>query len=282
MRALNPIQPISDADINPLLKIQAIIWDLDGVHYDFAIASQSGISFYDMCVEAIAVTAVKSLGKDNLSNEEAEKLAEKSLKEYNDQITAFMPLVEEMEFNKRNFQTKMLHGFCDVLYGLVQENCPNLFKPDTETTTHFTKTMGHIKHAILSHACSQRWAIPALQLMHRLDFFHPDHILGFEDFHFNAKGLSAKAVTQALEVINTSAAKTIFVEDTARNLTIAKQEHPELTTILICKEPPTEPMDGIDFYAPSTLEVLKAINTTKHQYGTNLQMLRNPLKPACQ
>jgi len=270
------IKSISEADVNHLAQIQAIIWDLDGVHYDFAVATQAGASFYDMCVEAISLTAVKTLGKNSLSYDNAESLAKESLQKYNDQVTAFIPLVDELQFDPREFQTKMLHGFCDVLYDLVQKNCPELFKPDPDTTAHFTKTMGHIKHGILSHACSQRWAIPALQLMHRLDFFHPDHILGFEDFHFNSKGLTAKAITQALELINTSANKAIFVEDTPRNLTIAKQEHPELITILICKQPPEEPTEGIDLYAPSTLEVLKAVNTAKHQYGDNLQMFRGP------
>jgi len=277
-----PVPHISHAINGSLSGRTHIIWDLDGVHYDFNVATRAGASFYDMCVEAIAVTAVNSLGKDNLSYDDATSLAEKSLKEHNDQITGFMPLIEEMQFDKLDFKTEMLHGFCDVLFELVQEKCPKIFHPDKETTKHFLKSMGDVKHAILTHACATRWAKPVLQLMHRIDFFRPDHILGFEDFDFHAKSLSAKAVTQALTVIGADAGQTIFVEDSAKHLQVAKQAHPELMTILICAEPPKEPMEGIDFYAILNAEILEAVNQAKHQYGVNLQMLRNPLKPACQ
>ncbi|MCI5060086.1 MAG: hypothetical protein MRY79_03335, partial [Alphaproteobacteria bacterium] len=203
-----------------LANRRAIIWDFDGVFYDFDQVPEGAPSFYDLCDEANAVTMCRLL--KGLDYEEARRLARSSFDTYNDPVTGLLPLAKEYGYSEEDFTRETYYGFNDMLSQLVEKHCPDLFKPCVQTIRAFLGGAGYVRHGILTHSCRHRWAKPVLNMMRKTDFFDPDHVMGFEDFDFKPKGQGVEGLNELLGRLNARADQTIFVEDTLGHLQVAK------------------------------------------------------------
>lgn len=259
------------SDSNPysqqfnFLRYQAIIWDFDGVFYDFANLDGSGVSFYDLCDEANAYTTCRLL--KGMEHEQARQLARTSFEKYNDPITGLIPVAQQYGYKKEDFVRKAFYGFNDRLAELVQQYRQSLFNPCPDALHRFTKGVGYIRHGLLTHSCTHRWAKPALQFLKKLDFFHPDHVMGFEDFDFKPKGQGVEGMDMLLERLNVAPWQAVFVEDTAVHLRVAKEKYPDMLCVWKVDQDEVEKPDYVDIVIRRPADLIDMMVKHRHHHA---------------
>ena len=241
-----------------LNNIDVIAWDYDGVWYDYHAVPDNG--FYELCDEANAEAACATfaeLGHD-LSRAAAVDLAIESFKKHHDVVTAFLLYGDKHGLSRTAIQEGIFYRYNDILFHLTMDRHPELLAPCHETTRKMGLLDGHVTHAVLTHSCATRWAAPAIRKQGNARFFKPDHIVGFDQFGFQSKSLSADGIAMILDRVQSSPERTVFVEDSATNLKIAREAYPELRTVLVSRKPVEKP-DFVDTVIDRPLALLNAI-----------------------
>jgi phosphoglycolate phosphatase-like HAD superfamily hydrolase len=214
-------------------EIKTIIWDLDNTLYKF---TDTQIRLWHEGV----VKYMLSEGVD-LDMEDAINLAHQGWVNHRDSNHYF---IENYGISAR-----------DAHIGMFKHIDKNMIAPCTETPSLMDAMRNH-HHVILTYA-TREWAHRILAHTGLDKFFHPDFVLGAEDYNFEDKAHSPRGILTALNKIGGNANEVMFVEDTLPNLKTAKANAPVITTYLHHDRAMNDNMDDIDLVVRDTPELLK-------------------------
>lgn len=239
--------------------IKAIIWDFDGVFY--GIDDLPDEEFYRLCDRSCA-EAMQNILPD-LSFDAAEEMAKKSYAEHGNSIDGFVPLAKESGIDVDEFKLLFHQNYHKKLFENVIDEYPNLISGSEKVSSKFSRVSRDIKNVILSHADVDSWVNPVLRLRGDEDCFDQDLIWGLDQFDFEAKGKSPRAITMMLEELAMEPSEVLFVEDSLTNLKVAKSAFPDLNTAFVrnAAKPIAEEeiMQVADVAADSQEEVLDIV-----------------------
>ncbi len=207
-----------------LAGIKAIIWDFDGVFYD----KGSIPNFYDICLEENVAAACEVM--PGLSPEEAAQLSAESYAEFHDVVSGFMKVATRFDKTREEVRLGIHALYHQKVAKRVLQTFPHVSRFCSETVTQFRSLQ--IQHALATHSCARNWAKPILQSQGVADHFAEEFLLGYEDFDWEPKGVSARAIDVLLHRLRLPASQVAFVEDDAKNMLPAKEKHPDLLTVL--------------------------------------------------
>jgi FMN phosphatase YigB (HAD superfamily) len=215
-------------------KVKTIIWDLDNTLY----------KYNDMQVRLWHEGVVKFMQSKGveMEMEDAIALAHQGWIEHRDSNHYFI----------KNFGIDKNEAHIGMFKYIDQ----NMITP-CEETPELMAFMDNHHHVILTYA-TKDWANRILEKTGLIDFFHPDFILGAEDYNFEDKSHSPRGILTALDKIGGYASEAMFVEDTLPNLKTAKQHTDIYATYLHHNRPTNDnDLDDIDLCVQDTPELLK-------------------------
>lgn len=215
-------------------KIKTIVWDLDNTLYKF---NESQIFQWN---NTTALYALEN-GVD-MSHDDAIKLAEQGWLNHRNSGHFFQ--------NDYGLDANQMH------IGVNQRLPETMVTPCLETP-ELMKNMRDYHHVILTFAIRD-WAHRVLKHSGLDEFFHPDFIMGAEDYGFEDKAHSPRGILMALDKIGGNADEVMFVEDTLPNLNTAKKHTGVYTTYLHHDRPMNDnDMGHVDLTVRDTPELLK-------------------------
>lgn len=187
-------------------NIKTIIWDLDNTLYKFG-ENHANEWHKSVC------HYMKTRQKLDIRDDHAFTLAEKGWLEHRNSNHYFIK-----DYNVNAHEAHV---------GIFEFLDQNMVSPCVETPT-LMSAMDDYHHVILTYA-TREWAHKILDHTGLADFFHPDFILGAEDYNFEDKAHSPRGILTALDKIGGNANEVMFVEDTLPNLKTAK-DHTDIKT----------------------------------------------------
>jgi len=215
-------------------KIKTIIWDLDNTLY----------KYNDMQIRLWHEGVVRFMHTQGveLALEEAIALAHQGWLDHRDSNHYFI--------QNYGIDARAAH------VGMFKYIDQNMIDPCAETPD-LMRFMDEHRHVILTYA-TRDWAHRILDHTGLTDFFHPDFILGAEDYNFEDKAHSPRGILTAMDKIGGNADEAMFVEDTLPNLKPAK-DHAGVHTVYLHHNRPTNDneMDFVDLSVQDTPELLK-------------------------
>lgn len=215
-------------------KVKTIIWDLDNTLYKF---DDNQIRLWHE-----GVVAYMQSQNINVSLEEGIEIAHQGWLDHRDSNHYF---IKE-------------HGLCkhETHVGMFAHVNQQMIIPCDQTPDLLPFMQDH-HHVILTYA-TKDWAHRVLDHTGLSEFFHPDFILGAEDYNFEDKAHSPRGILTALDKIGGNADEVLFVEDTLPNLITAKQHAGVNTAYLHHNRPINDnDMDDVDVCVQDTPELLK-------------------------
>jgi len=213
--------------------IKGIIWDLDNTLYRFDQA------FINACNHAAAKTICTLI--PDLSFDQALDQAEKSYQEHG--------------FSGHSFVNHYGGNYQDYHFTFHETIDEKILQHNEEMNRLMADL--NLPHAIITNA-SRHWAHRALNHLGLRDFFPDDHIIPLEDSAFEPKARSRKPFEMACAKLNLKTADVLMVEDTARNLKVAKDMG--MTTVLIHHgHKPEAEQDFIDLEFSDTVSLMRAL-----------------------
>ncbi len=200
-------------------NIKAVVWDLDNTLYKFS-------DDYLAACNWASAKAFLECGVP-LSLEQAYDASWESFRKYHMSGTM---LIERYNLDRAQY----FKGYHENL--------------DEKAIEHVFALEDHFKkspyvHAILSHG-SHEWAARALKRIGLQSFFKDEHILGFEEYAFRHKSQHPDGLDMILQRLAMPAAQICFVEDSAKNLKIAKDMG--MTTVFVSHSLPVPDENYID------------------------------------
>ena len=215
-------------------KIKTIIWDLDNTLYKY---TDQQVQLWHEGVSKF----MQSQGV-NLPIDDAIALAHKGWLNHRDSNHYFI--------HQYGIDKNAAH------IGMFEYIDKNMIDPCTETPS-LMETMQNQHHVILTYA-TKEWANKILSHTGLSEFFHPDFILGAEDYNFEDKAHSPRGILTALDKIGGNADEVMFVEDTLPNLKPAK-DHAGVHTVYLHHGRPINDndMDHVDLTVEDTPALLK-------------------------
>lgn len=215
-------------------KIKTIIWDLDNTLYKF---NDNQVRLWHEGV----VAYMQSIGVD-ITLEEGVEIAHQGWLDHRDSNHYFI--------KKHDLSKEETH------VGMFAHVDKDMITPCHETPDLMQGMRDH-HHVILTYA-TRDWAHRVLKHTGLDDFFHPDFILGAEDYNFEDKAHSPRGILTALDKIGGNADEVLFVEDTLPNL-ITAQQHAGIKTAYLHHNRPMNDNDvrDIDLCVQDTPELLK-------------------------
>jgi len=240
-----------------LSKVKGIFWDFDGVFYEYDTVPNYG--FYELCDKANAMAAYKIIV--GLDYDTALNLAAESYKKYNDPITGFVPLAKEYGVSEKFLKDNIFYIYHSTLFDLTVQEHPHLLKVPESTLEKFEKLGDKVTNVILSHSAVDDWLKPAITNMKLDKFFKEENIIGLENFEFKSKSESPAGITMAVEKLGMHTSEIVFIEDTLKNIQVAKQAYPDLITVF--KTNKTEKPEGVDILVKSQNEFLDMVINSK-------------------
>jgi len=215
-------------------KIKTIIWDLDNTLYKFNDGLLDGWSY--------AAAKYTSDNHDDLDYKTAVQMALDGWKNHRNSGYHF---VNDFGFDQR----KIINAVDEALDVNHVIPCPQ--------TPNLMENMRDYHHVILTLAIKD-WAYRVLDHTGLAEFFHPDFILGAEDYNFEDKAHSPRGILTALDKIGGNANEVLFVEDTLPNLKTAK-DHTDVNTAYLHHNRTINDNDmaHVDISVQDTPELLK-------------------------
>lgn len=238
-----------------LSHIRAVIWDFDGVWYDYDAIPNSG--FYDLCDYAAASAGCKLVPW--LNHQDSLDAARESYKKYHDGISAHIPYLMQTGLSESAAKKIMFREYHSTLFNDFKATCPELLDVCHDTVAALRKLPTHIHQGILTHASAGHWVIPFLKASQNGQFFPLENIVDYEDFDFKPKGFGPEGISLAFNKMGVHPSHTIFVEDSVKNLQVAKQAYPSLTTVLKSNAPDSL-QDGVDFVIRNPLDLYQKLS----------------------
>jgi len=217
-------------------NIKTIIWDLDNTLYKYDSDGRQVRLWHEGVVRFMQTKGV------DISLEEGIEIAHRGWIDHRNSNHYF---IQDYGITKE-----------DAHIGMFQYIDKNMITPCTETPSLMEFMRNH-HHVILTYA-TREWAHKILDHAGLKDFFHPDFILGAEDYNFEDKAHSPRGILTALDKIGGNANEVMFVEDTLPNLKPAKDHAGVYTTYLHHNRAINDnDMDFVDLTVQDTPELLK-------------------------
>ncbi len=127
------------------------------------------------------------------------------------------------------YREKMLRSFHRHMLEDVRLSASDIFNRDDELISVFrTLKQRGFRFGILTQSCKENWVIPILEAKGLLEFFNKTDIFDFHDSQYALKAKSAKPLTQAIDTMGILPEHTIFVEDSEKNLEVARSLNPNI------------------------------------------------------
>jgi FMN phosphatase YigB (HAD superfamily) len=240
-----------------LLNVKAIVWDYDGVYYDYATFPPLKI-FDD--VRTIAARKILPV----LSEEEARRIGEEGYELYGDAVHNYMLWAQANGHDAEDVRAKIFKGYHRDLFNHLVQAYPQNITRDAEAVEAFRRCANEVQHGLATHSCIEFWARPYLARQDFLQFFNEKALIGLDDVGYARKTESALAIIRALEPLNVPPHKAAFAEDTLDNLKYAHANLPGLTTIFIHYGKPLKTLPPyVTMQAHDPKSVMKAIALTR-------------------
>ena len=123
------------------------------------------------------------------------------------------------------YEVITLDGYHKRLFVEVMDNHYNVMYPSESLSAKFKTVSAHVDNLILSNASAEHWIMPILRFREQDKFIKKGNVLGIDDFGFEPKGMSDKGITVALNKLGYQPSEVLFVEDTLKNLKVAKASY---------------------------------------------------------
>lgn len=239
-------------------QIDTFIFDLDGTFYPFTL-SINGINFFRICDETLTEVAYTAFPNIPIQRKELLKLAQIGYIRFSNCYSIFTHAAREWPGFERtspeNIRDALFSPYHAALFEHMKSKLPQAFEHAARARSHFEALNGHVRHAILTHSCRTAFAIPYLR--EAAIRTHFDAVFGMAEFNFHNKGASVIPLGRILKHLDADPARTAFVEDSLRNLWVAKTALPEITTIYIHHGIPLTPKPPwVDFQMENVAELL--------------------------
>lgn len=252
-----------------LSHINHLCWDYDGVKYKYEEFKTTEI--FQICNHSAALTAT-SLVQD-LKYEAAYNLAVQSYRNHSDCISAFIPHFEKAGLSAMEARELMHDQYHQQLFEIICEDHPHVIAACPIANALYASVPDHITHSILSHGSKEHFIIPFLESNGRIVHFNQDYIFDLKAINYQNKHLGPGAINLVMNKVGAQPHETAFIEDSVKNLQVAKLYFPEITTILI-NDNTDQKIAGVDVIVSSYQDVLKAL--PQHQPALNLSRYTNP------
>lgn len=241
-----------------LSQIDTFVFDLDGTFYPFKL-SENGISFFQISDETIAEVAYAAFPNIPVCKESLLKIINAGYIKHSNCYSAFTDAAREWpgfeNTPPENIRDALFSPYHTALFKRLKKEIPQAFEHAARAGPHFEALDGQIRSAILTHGCRDAFAIPYLQEAG----IHPhfEAVFGMAEFNFHNKGKTVIPLGRLLRHLDADPARTAFVEDSLRNLWVAKAAFPEITTIYIHHGIPLTPKPPwVDFQMENVSEIL--------------------------
>jgi len=210
-------------------KIRSVIWDFDGVFYDYHQLDPHIIKrSFDTCA---AEAATKLLPK--IDPTRAFNIASVGYKTHGGSYLGFEDIAVEHGYDREDFRRKIFEEFHIHTLKSFAQDYPHIMQSDTDLIQAFEKS-AHLRHGVATHSCRDRWLIPIMTEKKILPYFRPAALIGRLQVDMADKALEATAIISAMHALQTTPKENVFVEDTLRNLERARLDiGPDLTTAYV-------------------------------------------------
>ena len=241
-----------------LSSINAVIWDFDGVFFDFRKIPAKKWSSISLDANAQAACTVLP----GLKHNDAINLTLSSSIKNGDGFADFVPLAKKRGMSEAELIRKMNSEYHKILLKTVLTQFPETLDLAKGTVSAFNKLGSNTRHIVLTHSCAQSWTEPVIKKIGLSQIFNKHSILDYEKFDFVHKGKSPRPVEKALKTLSCRANNAIFVEDNPKHLQIAKTAFSKITTVLISSTYSTPP-DQVDIVVKNPHELLQLLIRAK-------------------
>lgn len=242
-----------------LAHINGLCFDFDGVLYDL-----SGVPNICEISDMVIAESALSVLDNQISYQQAKKMARAAYIEYGASVTAFSMWAADRGLDADDITDRIFHSYHQKMHDQLLEHAPHIFVPTPHIIQSFEKCKGVIANGIASHGSIQNYALPILQSKELSGYFTQHALFGLNDGGYNRKSENTHLVQKCLNALNSPLQESGYVEDNLTNLKVAKDEHPELTTVFIhhgnfLKDKPAH----VDFQFHDVGELNNAIHTAK-------------------
>lgn len=232
-----------------LQNVKAIVWDYDGVHYDYATFPP--LKFFDDIRTRTALRILPVLGE-----ELARRLGEEGYALYGDAVHGYILWARDNGHDVPVIREKIFNGYHSDLFNHVVRSFPDNITRDAETVHAFSRCTPAVQHGLATHSSIEHWARPFLKRQDLLQFFNEKALIGLDDVNYARKTESTDALLRALAPLGVAPHQAAFAEDTLDNLRHAHANLPGLTTIFIHYGKPLEtlpPFVTLQAHSPKTV-----------------------------
>lgn len=235
-----------------LSHIEWFVWDVDGTMTKYVPR------FNSLC-DATKTRIVRRVFSD-APDDVLDELTKVNYWEHGDCHTAFIRAARGhgyfSRFSEEALRDLVFSPYHTDLFEACQAEIPDLFDLPRQTVSLFEALEGHVEHGVATHSCRDKWAIPLFKKTGLLRFFKPDAIFGMAEADFANKGENARMLEMVLEALGADPKRTAFVEDSTKNLLVAKERFPDITTVQVHHgNAPTQKPEWVDLstYNPAHL-----------------------------
>jgi len=232
-----------------LHNVKAIIWDYDGVHYDYATFPPLHI-FDD--IRSVAAQRVLP----SLTLEEARRIGEEGYKLYGDTVHNYVLWAKANGHDAEEVRHRIFKNYHRDLFNHIVNDYPENITRDAATVAAFRQCAPLVQHGLATHSCIENWARPYLVRQDLLQFFNEKALVGLDDADYDRKDQSTTGIIRSLEPLRVAPHHAAFAEDTLDNLKYAHANLPGLTTIFIHHGRPLEtlpPFVTLQAHSPKTV-----------------------------
>jgi FMN phosphatase YigB (HAD superfamily) len=232
-------------------NIKHVICDYDGVLYDNALMAPYE-HMWNICRFKISQVAFPSLPFEELT-----KLSEMEFEDYLEILISRHLPKDPTQKQVLDCKQKEQSLFHKNLFELVTPHSEIVLFPTRSVTNDFynLKKVG-VTFGILTLADKKEWVEPQIEYMGLQNIF--SYILDYHGIKFLQKEFSPEPVAPAMKLAGTTPKETIFLEDNPRNLKMAKESFPEMTTIWINSK--EEKPEFVDYQVDNLKQALNQVN----------------------
>lgn len=207
------------------------VHDFDGVHFDCDV----GYHFR-------ARAAVARMIFTDLSSEKAYRMCQDSLYLMHSPLAAFEEKAKDMSLDIQHMRQALHDGSYALAFTSLLCEKPALIIDQAEIRCAMDRLAQHdVQHVLLTHASLDNWVFPILERQGYAQHFNRSASKGFEDIGFVPKSASVRPLASSMLSLGVGPQQTVFIEDTLRNLEIAKNAYPDLCTVWVNAEKRPQP-----------------------------------------
>lgn len=211
---------------HPLQGIKAVIWDYDGVHYDYA-AFPPWYKF-----DHIRLSVVQR-HLPQLQVPEILKIADEGYLTHGDVVQGFYDWARSNGHDAEAVRREIFKDYHRDLFNHVAENHPGHITPHQPTIEAFRRAATNVQHGLVTHSSLEHWALPLLKQQEMLEFFKPAAMFGMDDVGYDSKVRTCTGLERAMTALNVKPHEVLFAEDSMANIAFAHANLTGLRTAFI-------------------------------------------------